>query len=267
MNFFRRIIERLVVAVFSLGLLWLAVMQIFERLDDRMPVFLAGVITYILAAYILFPRIIQFFLMIIRRGRIPRFTRTADGLVADPINIILVGSEESLKKAFESAGWYRADDLTWRTSFKMSLAFIRNANYFTAPFSRQYLFGREQDMGFQQPIGKSPRYRHHIRLWAANLDPEIDLSDLKYWLTKHNIDPSQANMWVGSGSKDIGFGLTRMTYQISHKVDKNIDEERDYIMASLRSSGQIIREEYFDPGKFIVRKYKSDGRILVAYLK
>jgi hypothetical protein len=267
MNLLRRFTERLIVAVFSFGLLWLAVMQIFERLDDRMPVFLAGVITYIFAAYILFPRIIQFFLMIIRRGRIPRFTRTADGLAADPINIILVGSEESLKKAFVLAGWYEADPLTWKTSFKMSLAFIRNTNYFTAPFSYQYLFGRRQDFGFQLPIGESPRRRHHIRLWAANLDPEVDLANLKYWLQKHDIDPSQATMWVGSGSKDIGFGLTRMTYQLSHKVDKNVDEERDYIIASLRDSGQIAKEEYFDPGKFIVRKYKSDGRILVAYLK
>ena len=267
MNLLRRLAERLVVAIFSFGLLWLAVTQVFERLDQRMPVFLAGVLTYILAAYIIFPRIIQFLLMVIRRGRIPRFTRTVDGLVADPINIILVGSEESLKKAFVSAGWYEADELTWTTSFKMSLAFIRNTNYFTAPFSHQYLFGRQQDFGFQQPIGKSPRHRHHIRLWAANLDPEIDLTDLKYWLQKHDLDPSQATMWVGSGSKDVGFGLTRMTYQISHKVDKNVDEERDYIIATLRSSGQILKEEYFESGKFIVRKYKSDGRILVAYLK
>ncbi len=267
MNIFRRIAERVVVAIFSLAVLWLVVTQIFERLDQRMPAFLAGVITYIAVAYTLLPRLIQFLIMVLRRGRVPRFTRTADGLLADPVNIILIGSEEMLRRTFIAAGWYEADPLTFKSATKMIWAFVNNKPYPTAPFSLLYLFGRRQDFGFQQPIGNSPRHRHHIRFWAANLDPEKDITNFKYWLQTHALDPNQPVMWVGSGAKDIGFGLTRLTYQLSHKVDKNIDEERDHIVASLRQTGLLVKENYFDPGRFIIGKYKSDGRILTAYIE
>lgn len=267
MNVFLRIAERISVAIFSLAILWLGVTQIFERLDQRMPAFFAGVITYAVVAYFLLPRFVQFLIMILRRGRVPRFTRTRDGLLADPVNIILVGSEDSLRHAFTSVGWHEADPLTFKTAIKMIWAFAHNKPYPKAPFSSLYLFGRRQDYGFQQPIGKSPRHRHHIRFWAANLDPDVDMTDFKYWLKKHSLDPNEPIMWVGSGVKDIGFGLTRITYQLSHKVDKYIDSERDHIVSSLKQAGLITNEHYFDPGKLIIGKYKSDGRILVAYIK
>jgi hypothetical protein len=267
MNFLKRIAERIIIALFSMAILWLAVTQIFDRLEYRMPAFAAGIITYILVAYAVLPRIIQFFLMILRRGRIPQFTTSADGLLADPINIILVGSEEMLKKAFVVAGWYQADTLSFKTAFKMVIAFIGKVPYLSAPFSSLYLFGRKQDIGFQQPIGNSPRHRHHIRFWAANLDPDVDVSHIAYWLKKHTVHPGQVTMWVGSGTKDMGLGLTRLTYQISHKVDKNIDQEREYIMESLRQADLFAQEHYFDAGKFIAGKYVSDGRVLVAYFK
>ncbi len=266
MSVVQRVFERILIAVISLIILWLVVTQIFERLDQRMPAFLAGVATYIIAAYTLLPRFIQFSLMILRRGHVPRFTRTGDGLLADPVNIILIGSEEDLRGAFAAAGWYEAESLSLKTAWKMGWAFVKKKSYPTAPFSSLYLFGRRQDHGFQQPIGSSPRHRHHIRFWAANLDPEKDLTNFKYWLQKHSLSPSQPLMWAGSGSKDVGFGLTRHTYQISHKVDRNIDEERDHIVGVLRQTGWLSQENYFDSGKFIVGKYKSDGRMLTAYI-
>ena len=35
----------------------------------------------------------------------------------------------------------------------------------TAPVSDLYLFGRKQDLAFEQPVGDSPRQRHHVRFW------------------------------------------------------------------------------------------------------
>jgi hypothetical protein len=45
-------------------------------------------------------------------------------------------------------------------------AFLLNSSYPSAPFSALYLFGRGQDIGFQQAINNSPRKRHHVRFWA-----------------------------------------------------------------------------------------------------
>ena len=30
-----------------------------------------------------------------------------------------------------------------------------------------YLFGRKEDLAFEQPVGDSPRHRHHVRFWRA----------------------------------------------------------------------------------------------------
>ena len=56
----------------------------------------------------------------------------------------------------------------------MTQAFVLNAPYPTAPFSTLYLFGRPQDVGFQEPIDDSPRKRHHIRFWALGLTRSED---------------------------------------------------------------------------------------------
>ncbi len=267
MNILLRILERIFITCVVLAVLWFLITQVFDRLDEQMPIFFAATLTYLVAAYLLLPRVIQLSLMILRRGRIPRVTRTADGLPADPVNIIFVGSEQDLKQAFADAQWNETDTLNIKTGWKMMQTFARNQPYARAPFSALYLFGRKQDHGFQQPIGKSPRKRHHIRFWAANLDPNIDWTDIHYWISKHTIQPSETFMWVGSGTKDTGIGLTRLSYQITHSTDKNVDEEREYILNSIQKAGWIEKQEYIEAGKFVSKKYTSDGKILLAYLK
>ncbi len=266
MNFIARWFQRIVIGGLVLLALWLIVTQVFERLNERVPLFLALALTYILSAYFILPRIVQLGLVIARRGRIPQMTRAADGLPADPVNILLIGSGESLIKAFEKAGWLRAEPLNPHTAWKMARAFIFNTAYPTAPFSSHYLFGRRQDHGFQEPIGKSPRRRHHVRFWAANIDPDADPTNFKYWVRKHEIDPLRPLIWVGAATEDIGIGLTSLTYQISHRVNKNIDEERAYILETLRSINAISDEHYVDSGRVVIGKYISDGRILTANL-
>ena len=266
MRFLRRMVERFLIACLSAVFIWLSVTQVFERLDQRMPVFVAGICTYILVAYLALPRLIRFGLMIFRRGRIPHFTQAADGLMGDPVNIALVGSEDQLRAAFKKIGWFEADEITLASSWRMVQALLQNKPYYTAPFSYLYLFGRRQDYGFQKSITTSPRQRHHVRFWAANIDPNVSFSDVAYWLKKHPVDHSKPVMWVGAATKDIGIGLSALTYQFTHRVDKNIDDEREYILKLLRGAGCVAGEEYAEPGKFLQNKYRSDGKIVVATL-
>ncbi len=266
MNFLIRTAKRITTGLIVLTAIWLSVTQIFDRLEERMPVFLAAACTYFISAYILFPRIIQFTLFFFRRFHIPRFTRAKDGLTADPVNIILLGSEAALQKAFTKAGWHQSDALHWKSWIKMVRAFINNKPYPTAPFSSLYLFGRPQDIGFQQPIGHSPRQRHHVRFWATNTDTTIEYDNKHYWNQKQTVDHNKPVMWVGAATKDIGFGLTRITLQISHATDRDVDEEREYILSTLRKNGLITEEHYVESNEFVVGKYTSDGRIVVARL-
>jgi hypothetical protein len=266
MGFITRWVQRIFIFCVSLGVLWFIVTQIFDRFEDRMPLFLALILTYFVSAYIFVPQIIRFTVMILRRGHIPHMTRALDGLPADPVNIILIGTPEELLSAFAAAGWHKADSLTLQSAGKMIGSLVFNRPYLQAPFSNLYLFGRNQDYGFQQAVGNSARKRHHIRFWAANIDPQTEIGNLRYWIKKHPVDPKVSTIWVGAGSEDIGLGLKKLSYQISHRTHKEIDNERDYIIDCLRKNGSIQDERPIDTGELVAGKYVSDGKIIWAKL-
>jgi hypothetical protein len=264
--------QRILILGIALLALWIIITLIFIPLDTRLPLLLALFITYVLSAYVLLPRLVHFGLVLTRRGRIPRSTRAADGLTEGPVNLLLIGSEQELLAAFAAAGWHEADPLTLTSSWKMLTAFVRNKPYERAPFRPLYLFARSQDHGFQIPIGNSPRERHHVRFWGINYNADIIdstglVNQFAYWIQHQPIDPLKPMMWVGSGTKDTGIGLTKLTYQITHSVDaKNVDEEREFIFNSLHAANAVKDEHYVEPGAFVAGNYRSDGRIKTATL-
>jgi translation elongation factor EF-1beta len=193
-------------------------------------------------------------------------TRAGTGLVTDPVNLLLAGSTDELIWAFKEAGWYQADPLTVRTALKMIRRFAMNRPYHEAPFSAHFLFGRKQDIGFQQPIGNSPRKRHHVRFWAADVDPQFEINNIQFWFQKREVDHSKPITWVGSATKDIGFGLTRLSYQVTHRIDKYVDEERDFIMHSLQEVEAVVEDFFVETCEPVVGKFVSDGKIRWARL-
>ena len=205
--------------------------------------------------------------MIVKKGRIPRFATALEGSYVDPVNIILVGTRKQLRKAFNKIGWFKADDLNIRTSGKMIIKFLRNKPYPEAPFSWLFLFGKKQDIGFQQPEGTSPRKRHHIRFWGVDTDKIEDPLDIKFWTEKKKININKCLSWVGAGSEDLGFGFSRLTFKISHRINHQVDNERKYILDCLKKEKLIGGVTYYKSGEFKVGKYISDGKIAVAKLK
>lgn len=261
-----RWLQRVLVFLVVAATLWLIVTQFFERLEHHIPVFAALLTTYAVAAYVILPLAIHTSAAVLRYNRIPRVTRAADGLSADPVNIVLVGTRTQLRSAFAAANWHVADPLTPRTALKMIASFVFNRPYPTAPFSALFLYGRKQDMGFQEPVGNSPRKRHHVRFWAADREPEDELNNLAYWTKRRRIDPGRSYIWVGAGTTDTGFGFQALTYQISHRVDRNADRERDYIIAALHNVDQIQDERYIESGTLVGSRFITDGRIFRARL-
>ena len=265
MNFIKRLLQRVFIFIVSVATLWIISIQIFDRLDEEIPFFLALFITYVLSAYFILPQIIHLTRIILRRSHIPKTTYAFDGLAADPINIIILGSKNDLIKAFMAIGWHQANSLNLKSAIKMIVNFILNKPYHRAPFSSLYLFGRKQDFGFQESINNSPRKRNHVRFWAVNIDPKIKISDIKFWTKKHTVDLTKTKIWAGAAIKDLGFGLTQLTYQITHRTDKNVDKQREYILKSLEKNNLVYEKKYIDAGEIIKNKYISDGKIL--YIK
>ncbi len=266
-----RFFQRL--AVFCLGVfaVWFNVFVVFRITDQRLPWIVAIALTYGIAAYVILPRVVRMSLKILQRRSVPSFTTTADGFPGDPVNLALVGTLAQLRAAFTSAGWEQADPLGLRTSWAMVVAFVLNRPYPAAPFSTLFLFGRAQDIGFQKAIDMSPRKRHHIRFWALSAERVEDaLNTPAFWLNADRPPDGDTVIWVGAGTRDTGFSLTKFTFQVTHATDSDADAERDFIIAELRRSGVIGEVRWHREGERVnlgkVNHYVADSEVAVARL-
>jgi hypothetical protein len=152
----------------------------------------------------------------------------------------------------------------------MVKAFVLNRPYPAAPFSTLYLFGRGQDVGFQKAIGDSPRKRHHVRFWGRSMHDLPDVDSASFWLNTDVPAPGTRVPWVGAGTRDTGFGLASLTFQITHATDADTNAERDYIVDALKGAsviGETVSVEAGDrvPGEH-VNHYITDGDVAVAAL-
>jgi hypothetical protein len=122
--------------------------------------------------------------------------------------------------------------------------------------SELYLLGRVQDYGFAHadPLTVVAT-RHHLRLWKSALTIE------------------RRAVWVGAATHDIGFELDQRTDNITHKIDPDVDLERDFVGKSLAGTGRLsalahvlppdpVKEEQTATGG----SFHSNGEVLVMRL-
>ena len=185
----------------------------------------------------------------------PRITHTVEGIAADPLNIALVGSDGDVVRALTAAGWHPADPITFRTSLQIIERTLLKRPDDTAPVSSLFLFGRKQDLAFEQPVGASPRQRHHVRFWRA--DP-ID---------------QERPLWLGAATYDTSVGVSHRTGQVTHHIAADLDAERDKCSADLTRAGAA--EDVYYVERFHDRlegrngggdAWHTDGRLVVIVL-
>jgi hypothetical protein len=263
--------QRTLVAVLGLMTVWLILVLFYDVADRRLPLVLALASTYAAAAYLILPRAIRLAAHILNRGRVPSYTLTGDGLPGDPVNLVLIGAVDELRRAFLQAGWTQADPLSVGSSWKMAYAFVLNRPYPSAPFSTLYLFNRAQDAGFQRSIDDSPRKRHHVRFWALSIErAEKTLDTAAFWLAASRPGASERCVWVGAATKDVGLSLTRFSFQITHATDADTNVEREFLLRELTKHGGIGPVRYHRAGQRAslgtVNRYVSDGLVAVAEL-
>lgn len=184
---------------------------------------------WIVLAYVALPRLHRILTNIYVPDYFIGRSRTADGLLGDPINLAICGSQTQLESAMVAAGWTKADEITLLSSWRIILSTLTRRSYHEAPVSTLTLFGRQQDFAYQQEVEDSPAKRHHVRFWRC---PEG-------WLLPggHQAD------WMAAGTFDRSVGLSLFTFQITHKIDEHIDQERDHIIDSLAQTTPGIRVE------------------------
>jgi hypothetical protein len=266
-----RLLQRLAILGLGIVSVWLIVFVVFDFADRRLPWAAALGFTYAIAAYVILPRAVRMGLKILQQKRVPRYAVTGDGLPGDPVNLALIGTFPQLRSGFAAAGWSEADPLGVTSSWRMVRAFVFNSPYPTAPFSTLYLFGRGQDIGFQKAIDNSPRKRHHVRFWALDLArAQTTVGTASFWLNIDRPLDEARVLWVGAGTRDTGFSLTRLTFQITHATDSDTNLEREYIIAELTKNRAIGDVTSYPAGNHPaterVNRYITDGRVTLASL-
>jgi len=263
--FLARSIKRLLVLLTGVIVIYLAVWKFFPFFDHRIPVSLALLATYLFTAYLFLPAAIRLFRLFVQPAHIPLYCVTPDGFASDPINIGIIGTRVEIIEAMTSAGWHKADKKTLRTTARLAISILLQRPYPNAPFSALFLFGRQQDLGFQQPIEGSSSNRHHVRFWACQLGGPEDFSEhLHFWQRIHKLHNITDNrqFWVGAASKDIGVIPIRHNAQITHMIDPDTNAERELIVSDLEKSGYLTDKREVKLGAPYQLKNRAFGGFL-----
>src|SRR5262249_19065642 len=96
----------------------------------------------------------------------PRFTEDIVGRAIEPINVILIGTQSDVSRAFGEAGWLPADPIGFGSSWRLLTAGLFNRPDPRAPGLPVFWEGRPNPFSFEQPTASNTaRERHHLHLW------------------------------------------------------------------------------------------------------
>jgi hypothetical protein len=189
-------------------------------------------------------------------AKIPRRVGDKEGNPGDMVNFLIIGDEDAMKKVFTTAGWVHVDADVKAAILAGALASFEKESYLTMPMSQLYLFDRPQDYGWAhaEPI-KVVASRNHLRVWKAPF----------------TVDGQ--TLWVGAATHDIGFEKDQRNNGLTHKIDPDVDLERDYVENTLCSTGLIAEVMHFLPKNPMQEaktatggSFHSNGQVLVMKL-
>ena len=269
--------------IFGLGALSLLdfTTAVWPRSNDRLGLFFALLIIYCLMAYFVIPALFRLYHMLVEHDHIPLYSTYGDGWASDPVNIAIIAKDASqLKSVMRDAGWYEADQGTLKNSLKEMWSILFNKPYPNSPVSTLYLFNRRHDIAFQIPTNDqlSPRTRHHVRFWRLQPPHEgrHDRGHFDFWSSKlMNWLKHDHDIWIGASTYDFKpLDIRWRTGSITHGVRHNADEERDFIIQTLRDARHVKSVDTSEPGerfKFRGQSFRTvfttDGSLKVVRIK
>jgi hypothetical protein len=190
-------------------------------------------------------------------ANIPRRVQDEKGSPGDMVNFAVIGTPDALKRAFTAAGWVPVDKSVEDAVVHGLEATLEHKTYVELPMSTLYLFGRPQDFSYSRaaPL-EVAAVRHHLRVWDSG--QKI----------------SGRPLWVGAATHDNGFEKDERNGNVTHHIDPNVDEERDFLLASFQQAGATSGAAYVLPANPVQSartatggSFHTDGRIVVMELK
>jgi LssY C-terminus len=165
---------------------------------------------------------------------LPPRTVDGEGREGDMLNLIFIAKKEDLEAAFGRAGWVKTEK--------------------SRPAIFWHLLRQTYSYALPDPASIVAR-RHHLRIWKT--DYQMDGTPI----------------WVGAATHDVSIQIAIKKFRIFHRIDPQVDAERDFIAGNLADTRLVTNEEYLhcvDPvfkGQTTTGgTYYSDSRMLLVDL-
>ena len=216
----QQIVDGVFFVIGTVLVMWLGWIVVTVGLDDGWYVIGSVFLFWVLLAYVGLPRLQE----VLSKVYVPDYfigrSLTDIGVLGDPINLAVDGNEADIHAAMLRAGWTRADELTIRSSWRIVVSSVLRRPYPEAPVSSLFLFGQRQAFAYQQEVDGNASQRHHVRFWPV---PDG-------WKLPGGFEVE----WLAAATYDRAVGISLFTLQVTHRVDADIDIERDYVIETVR---------------------------------
>lgn len=156
----------------------------------------------------------------------PVRTTTAKGrLPADIITIALVGTAAEVAEAFRAAGWTDVAGSSVRADYKTLVAAAEARGFAAQPVSTLELEGVPPRLAFEKVVNSMAR-RHHLRIWP--------------W----GGATGGRELWLVAATRDDGIMFSRARRSFTHRVDPDMDAERQKVVDDLLTAGVVASLSY-----------------------
>ncbi len=253
-------LKRLAVFATVFGLVVFTAYNAVESIGEGRRRILSLIVLWGLLAYYVLPKVHR----VLSQIYVPNYfigrARTADGLLADPVNFAVRGDRAMLLQSMQKAGWTLADPLSFKSGLGIAAAIFRKKSYPNAPVSDLFVFGKRQAFAFQKEVDGDPKKRHHVRFWRVPSDMFLPGG--------YKVD------WVAAATYDDAVGFSLFTLQLTHSIDGDVDQERDFVVSTLKQARRAKNvheiEGFFPSYKHRNgggHKFFTDGSMVIVDLK
>jgi len=190
---------------------------------------------------------------------LPKISESISSLPAEPINIIIVATKDSIDQAFTNSGWYLLDQPSLKSYTQIIISFFQKKSYPQTPGLPVFWDTQPNKIGYGQPVDQTfTGARHHIHLWQTDF---VDSQGVPIWVGTAHYDNS---------IKTLKFGLVLPF----HTTEVMVDQEREYIKSELENNDFVLSSEKVDLTGLLYgtkkgsgNSFLTDGQAYILFLK
>jgi hypothetical protein len=187
-------------------------------------------------------------------SQMPYRTTSKASVPSDLVNMMFVGTRGQIAEAFKASGWTEASPRTMRSRIRNVRAFVEGLGDRAAPMSMLLLNEAQPDMSWQKSFNDVSK-RHHARVWKQ----------AETW--------DGQEIWAAAATRDIDYAYMRPGSAWTHRVEQDIDRERDKVAYDFQFTSCTDLVDWWDrPGAPLEARNASgdpmstDGRIAIVRL-